>query len=101
MDTSSIAEISIDPQGRLRVTPESAKFPFVYRAAMEVNWDEAANCLYSPPPREWTYEQWFKQILAAVRDEYGCSLLVTSDTRWSNVNLDIQQAIIAGKADEA
>jgi hypothetical protein len=86
MNTDRIAEIRIDATGRLCVVPETNSFPFIYRAAMEVHWDEKDKYLYSPPPREWPYIRWFQQIIAAVRGEYGCALVITSETLWQNID---------------
>jgi hypothetical protein len=80
-----IAEIGIDQAGRLYVQPAKQTFPYVYRAAMEVHWDQARGVLFSPKPREWSYRQWFRQILDAVTDEYGVHLRIGVGTTWTNV----------------
>jgi hypothetical protein len=89
----TIAEIGIDDAGRLYVRPASRSFEHVYRAAMEVYWDASNGWLFSPKPREWTYVDGFKQIVAAAADEYGTALNVTSDTAWSNVPTSLQAQI--------
>ena len=96
MKSDSISEVSIDATGRLCVTPSLMKFPLVYRAALEVYWDEQGGFLHSPTPRHWSYLQWFQQIIDAARDEYGCSLFLTPRTRWSGVDSSVQDAILAG-----
>lgn len=83
--TVRIAEVGIDPGGSLYVTPEDSVFPMIYRAAMQVSWDTHHERLFSPRPVEWTYRQWFKQILAAVFEEYGVRLSLTADTIWANL----------------
>ena len=95
MDSDAIAEITIDSAGRLCVTPGSAEFPLIYRAAMEVHWDQKGRFLYSPRPREWSYPQWFHQIVAAARGEYGCALSITPQTRWNNIDANLKEAILA------
>jgi len=95
MGSEGIAEIAIDPAGRLCVSPESSAFPLIYRAAMEVHWDDQGRFLYSPSPREWSYPQWFTQIVAAVRGEYGCALVITSHTQWTNIEPGVKEAILA------
>ena len=60
-------------------------FRFVYRAAMEIRWDEEMQDFYAPTPKDWSYSDWFKQILAAVRSELGVHLRVVPSTVWKNV----------------
>src|SRR3546814_18650150 len=95
MKRDSIAEISIDASGRLHVRPAVEVFPYVWRAAMEVQWSEASGTLHSPVPRVWSYTDWFRQIVAAVKDEYGYHLQLTPQTLWSNVDPETQKSIVA------
>ena len=95
MTSDRITEIRVDDAGQLCVVPETQTFPFVYRAGMEVRWDELGRFLHSPPPREWPYVRWFQQIVAAVVSEYGCSLSITPQTRWNGVHASQQAAILA------
>ena len=85
MSEDTIAEIGIDEDERLYVRPALASFPYIYRAAMEVNWDNQARRLFSPKPRKWTYADWFKQIIEATSDEYGIRLKLAADTIFVNV----------------
>lgn len=93
MAQENIAEVGIDEVGRLYVRPTSTSFDYIYRAAMEVKWDAANRRLSSPKPREWTYLDWFKQIVAAAADEYGTALRVTPDTGWTDVPAELQDEI--------
>ena len=93
MRREAIAQIAIDAQGRLCVRPESAEFPFIHRAAMQVGWDAAERHLFSPPPKDWTPADWFRQILAAVREEYGVALALTASTTWQGVAQTDRDAI--------
>jgi hypothetical protein len=93
MAQENIAEVGIDEAGRLYVRPTSTSFDYIYRAAMEVNWDAATRRLFSPKPREWPYVDWFKQIMAAAADEYGTALRVTPHTGWTNVPADLRAEI--------
>lgn len=74
--------------------PQSARFPYVYREAMEVHWDATGNYLFGPRPREWSYIDWFRQILKAASTQ-GCSLVVAGTTRWSNVPEDLRVEMTA------
>ena len=95
MPADQISKVEIDACGRLLVFPSSADLAFVYRAGMEVNWDEALHALYSPNPREWSYAQWFQQLLGAAHGEYGVVLSLTPQTQWKNVDLQTKDTILA------
>jgi Integron Cassette Protein Hfx_Cass5 len=84
-----IAEIAIAPTGELLVRPAAdpaSTFKYIWRAALCVNWDEARRCFITPPPREWSYAQWFGQILAAADSELGVILVLTPETTWQDVS---------------
>lgn len=88
--------ISIDDAGRLRVTPSENPnkiFRFVYRAALEVDWDEQLKDFFTPIPKEWSYADWFSQIRSAVKSEMGIHLRVVSATVWKNISDDQRQEI--------
>jgi len=101
VESENIAKVLIDDKGRLCVAPESEEFAHIFRSAMEVHWDNQDKCLYSPNPREWSYERWFQQIIAAVRVEYGCALVLTAHTQWDNISSDLKAAILASMAAKA
>ena len=91
-----IEEITIDAAGRLLVRPvlkTGTDFAFIYRAAVGVNWDPRSASLVAPKPKEWSYIDWFRNIIAAVRSEYGDQLTLSSETEWSNVPSDLRQQI--------
>jgi hypothetical protein len=89
MRQDTIAKIEIDTDGRLHVIPASATFPYIYREAMEVQWNTRHSSLYSPRPHNWSYAQWFLQILSAAREQ-GCELRVTGVTEWTNVEQGVR-----------
>ena len=95
MKADDIALIEIDASGRLCVSPKSASYPFIYRAAMEVHWDPHSKYLYSPSPREWPYTRWLRQIREAVEGEYGVSLVITPQTQWRNIDEALKSALAA------
>ena len=89
----AIQEISIDGTGRLFVRPKlcnDADFALIYRAAAGIDWDADSRSLVAPKPKEWSYLDWFQNILSAVRTEYGDQLTFSSHTRWSNVPDDLR-----------
>jgi hypothetical protein len=85
MVIDEILEVRIDADGKLLVRPQVHTFPHIYRAAMQVGWDPDNRTLFSPKPREWSYLQWFRQIVAAASDEYGVRLVIAPQTAWFNV----------------
>ena len=95
MHQDDIAEVGIDGRGRLYVCPATSTFPYIWREAMEVHWDVVGGFLYSPVPREWSYAEWFRQIVSAAREQ-ACELRLTSHTRWTNVPDEVR-AVIASQ----
>lgn len=93
METDAIAQVMIDDAERLCVTPAAQSFTMIYRAAIEVHWDNNLRCLYSPKPREWNYLQWFRHIITGVESECGCSLKLKSETQWKSVPPELQADI--------
>ena len=92
MKIELIAEVSI-LENKLIVKPEKESFEQIYRSAMEVNWNEEKKVLYSPVPRDWSYINWFKQIISAVQQEYGCTLKTAENTRWFNIPGELKTEI--------
>ncbi len=84
MYDDAISEMGIDSKDRLYIIPLSQKFPYIYREAMEVHWDSKGGFLYSPKPREWSYFDWYRQIISAVKEQ-GCTLYITEKTKWVNI----------------
>jgi hypothetical protein len=95
MREDTIAEVGIDEEGRLYVRPCSDSFEHTWRAAMEVSWDASKHRLFGPKPRDWSYVDWFKQIVAAAADECGARLKLTSETAWLNVPASLRTEIEA------
>ena len=91
MRDEPILEIGVEASGRLFVRPAQTTFEQIYRAALGVNWDDARGALISSVPREWTFTQWFQQVLAAAFDEYGVVLKLTHLTKWSDVPAELQR----------
>jgi hypothetical protein len=90
----SIAQIEIDTSGRLCLTPEAGEFEHIYRATMEVYWDKDGGFLYASKPEAWSYLQWFKQIVAAVKGEYGCDLKITGVTKWKDISPELREQLL-------
>lgn len=86
MESNPIAKLWIDDTGKLCVQPKSAKFEYIYRSAMGVQWNSSEGYLYPPIEGSWAPNDWFRQILAAVKNEYGCKLYLTPETNWANID---------------
>jgi hypothetical protein len=87
-----IAEVVIDEAGRLHVVPSEHSFVMIYREGVEVHWDPDRRSLHSPPPRQWSYLQWFAHIHAAAH-AHGCDLQLGADTHWLNIAPSLQAEI--------
>lgn len=94
MTTDKIFEIGIDKQERLFIKPETQTFEYIYRAAAEVGWDNKAKVLFSPMPRVWNYYMWYRHIIDIVKNEYGCILNVTVETKWTNIPHELKEQIV-------
>ena len=84
MRNDVISEIGIDKEQRLYIKPLNEVFPFIYREAMEVCWDDNKRVLLSPKPREWSYENWYVQIMSATIRQ-GVVLTLSERTIWQNI----------------
>lgn len=93
MRSDTIARIEIDADGRLHVVPSTATFPYVWREAMEVNWDPERRSLYAPPPREWSRRRWFRHVLDAAHAQ-GVTLHLSEETEWVGVAADVKAALL-------
>jgi hypothetical protein len=85
-----IVEIGIDSEERLYVRPRNETFEYIWRAAMEINWDPVRGVLYGSKPRPpehlgLSYAGWFRQVLMAAEGECGVRLKLTAQTVWSGV----------------
>lgn len=97
MTIDKIIEIGIDDKERLFIKPDKERFTLIYRTATEVHWDNNGFFLYSPKPREWTYFDWFKQIIGVIDTECNCKLILTDETIWTNISDELKQQIIENR----
>lgn len=99
MEYVPIKRIEVTESGELLVTPvenaANAKelYPFIYRTATGVSWNEPKQSFASPVPREWSYFQWFANIVSSAVSELGVRLVVTPSTQWVNVPNDLQNQL--------
>jgi hypothetical protein len=89
----AIEEVGLDEGAGLFVRPAlapSEDFRFIWRTATGIRWSDRLRGLYAAEPGRWSPLELFEEMVKAVRDEYGRSLVVTRDTRWLGVPLDLQ-----------
>ena len=104
MEKVHISKISVDESGRVQVYPElpaGQDFALIYRSAMGVTWDNGRGCLLPRKVKSWGLFQWYKQIVAAVANEYGCRLFVSSRTHWSAIDKETRINIEAWQSEGA
>ena len=94
MESDEIIEIGIDAEERLYVKPSIAKFPMMYREAIEVHWNESGGYLYGAQPRKWSYIDWYKHIVSGASMQ-GFELRQTNKMRWVNIPAELQKQIMA------
>jgi hypothetical protein len=91
MDEVKIIKVEVSEGNNLLVTPTPDKdksknlYQYIYRMATGVYWDEEKQSFSSPSPREWSYFQWFENIVHCAKSELGVTLVITPETHWSNV----------------
>ena len=97
MKTDTIEEIGIDASGRLYVKPATQNFHMIWRSGAEVHWDVENQSLYSPKPREWSFLDWYKHILAVAKegDGGGCILRITASIVWTNIPVELKSQILS------
>lgn len=96
MDDIEITNVKILPTNELSVTPVSDSndnFQFIYRAATGVTWNDDEQCFMSPAPKEWSYFDWYKNIIATVFSEMGINLIITPQTKWEDIPAGLQREI--------
>jgi hypothetical protein len=90
MNTDHIEAIEINEQGELYIKPSTKQFVLIWRSATQVHWSERWNYLYSPKPREWSYLDWYKQILTVIANEYNYKLILTDTTLWQSISTTLR-----------
>jgi hypothetical protein len=92
-----IEEIGVDTKGDLYVRPPDAHdFTYVWRDASGVRWNAELHALVAYDPARWDHVSLLRQIMAAVKNEYGCTLCLVPDTRWCGMALEIKSQLRSG-----
>ena len=55
MTIDTIAEVGIDEKRQLFVRPSTARFPYIYREALDIHWEPKHCYLFATEPRDWSY----------------------------------------------
>jgi calcineurin-like phosphoesterase family protein len=85
-----IEKIILNEAGILNVMPKDFFFDKIYRSAKGVHWNEKTCYLYHNPLQEWDTLQRYKQIVLAVKDEYGVTLRIDSETIYDNIDAELR-----------
>ncbi len=93
MKRDNIVEVGIDNEGRLYIKPNNYKFRYIYQEAMDVPWDEQLGYLHGATPRKWSYLDWYYQIIKAAQEQ-DVNLIITNETQWINIPVDIKELIL-------
>ena len=70
-------------------------FTHIYRDASGIEWDDTRYALCAAESDRWNHFDLYKQMLAAVHNEYGRDLVVAPTTRWLNVPTELRARIEA------
>jgi len=100
MKIDQIIEVGLDDAGCLYVQPQSETFPYIYREAMDVHWDDKRKVLHGPPPRaslDFTLPRWFQQIVDAAKEQ-DCALVLSEKTNWDSVPDALKNEILEWSA---
>ncbi|MDR3264116.1 MAG: hypothetical protein LBT30_07400 [Clostridiales bacterium] len=82
-----IEKISLDKNGILSIAPKNGSFEFIYRSATGVRWNENKRCLFHKLSVDDVSVLWlYKEILSAIKSEYGVILKISPETIFENLN---------------
>jgi hypothetical protein len=96
MESIAISVVEVDPAGTLRLRPNigtAENYEHIYRTALAVRWLREERMLTTISLHSWPQSRCFRQILEAVRSEYGQILKLTPDTQWVNVSSEDRTTI--------
>lgn len=93
MSNMAIELVRVDAVGNLRLRPATPSrfddYRFVYRDSSSIRWDETLFELYCLPIKRFSLVDEFRQIQAAVFNEYGDRLIVTAKTVFQSIPEDL------------
>jgi hypothetical protein len=94
MPQVAISQVRLDANGRLRLRSSGpSAYPSIYRSASSVRWDAATGELYVLEISGFDAIAEFKQIAAAVMQEYGDHLVISSETKYVGISVEMASAL--------
>jgi hypothetical protein len=91
-----ITEVTLDKTGRLLLKPAETLFDDLHMAgAWGFRWDAPTQSLAIPPPREWSYRDWFEHVSKIIGSQYGVQLKLGPQTQWKAVPSSVRDEIEA------
>ncbi len=96
MELEEVSKVEINHKGELFICLKSggkAEYQHIYRQGREVYWDSEMKGFKSPPPRQWTYLQWYKHILDVVSEAIKLKLIISNNTEWINVDDELKKIL--------
>lgn len=91
-----ISEVALDEAGRLLLKPAETLFDDLHMAgAWGFRWDAHRRMLAIPPPRDWSYHDWFQHVVTIIGQQYGVHLKLGPRTEWSSVPTEVRTQIEA------
>ena len=97
----TIAEITVESSGRLLVRPSlplGEDYAYIYRDGTGIEWEPELRALVAREPSRWAHVSLFQKMVVAVHGEYGESLDFSNETKWTNVDGDLQAELIAAQS---
>jgi len=88
MPVITIERARLDANGQLRLKPAGQpafEYSYIWRSASSVRWDGAAAEFYVLPIDGFTPTHEWRQILSAVKSEFGLLLEIADATVFENV----------------
>jgi hypothetical protein len=97
----SIDKVAVLEDGRLAIWPDLATKDFqrIYREACGVYWDKKRCCFQSTIPKDWSYGQWYEQILSVVKIGFGIKLHLTDQTEFVSEDSTFTHEVIKRDGD--
>jgi hypothetical protein len=101
MEKIAIKKVAILEDRRLGVYPEviSDWYEYIYREACGVYWNKDLLCFQSTVPREWAYNDWYRQIVSVARTGLSIRLNITDQTEYDPNESEFRSEIISANDD--
>jgi hypothetical protein len=91
-----IQQVGLCSSGRLRLRPTRSRpsgYNYIWRDASSVRWDDVTSELYVHVVSEFTLQDEFKLMIAAVAREYGDQLILSPATVYVDLPSDMVTAL--------